>query len=221
MNNLQDNEIVESVSKVNVDDSILKAVDEAPVEKVNPFKALLQYIKNIFVDFFQSFKYNDMKLAGILICVPGIFLGFFISFHQEIIKLIDLDKRVQGEIVSSMPDLTAICFFALILLGTLNLFTGFQAMKKKNLGSVVTATVLTVLITGITAFYLYEIIYAWWLQANGFVNVVGGSSNAIRVTSIDFIMTMLSCGISVVSSIAGVILGFINYDRTYRKKDAK
>jgi hypothetical protein len=220
MNNLHDEEIVESVSKVNVDDSILKAVDETNIEKVGIFKSFWRSIKNAIFDFFQSFKYNEMKLSGILICVPGIFLGFFISFHQAIIKLINLEARVDGELISSMPDLTAICFFALILLGTLNLFTGFQAMNKKNLGSVVTATILTVLLTAVAGFYIYEIVYSWWLQVNGFVSVKGDTTS-INPASLDFIMTMLSCGVSVVSSIAGVVLGYINYDRTYRKKDSK
>ena len=220
MNNLQNEEIVESVSKVNVDDSILKVNDDSAFEKPRPFKSFLNGLKNIFVDFFQSFKYNEMKLSGILICIPGIFLGFFISFHQSIIKLINLEARVDGELISSFPDLTAVCFFALILLGTLNLFTGFQAMKKKNLGSVVTATVFTVLLTAVAAFYIYEIVYSWWLQVNDFVSVKGDTTS-INPASLNFIMTMLSCGISVVSSIAGVILGFINYDRTYRKKDSK
>ncbi len=232
MNNLYDDEIVESVSKVNVDDSILKSTDDAVVEKVNPFKAFLRGIKNAIVDFFQSFKYNDMKLSGMLLCVPGVFLGFFIGFHQDIINKISFTifERVTDPVTGivdvvetiALPDMTAICFFALILLGTLNLFTGFQAMNKKNLGSVVSATIITVLITGIVAFYVYEIIYCWHLQDTGKIILAAGSGQTkISLTSTSFIMTMFSCGISVVCSIIGVILGFINYDRTYRKRDAR
>ena len=74
----------------------------------------------------------------------------------------------------------------------------------------------------IVAFYVYEIVYCWHLQDTGVIKLAGGAGQTqIKLTSLDFIMTMISCGVSVVSSIVGVILGFINYDRTYRKKDSK
>ena len=188
MNNLQNEEIVESVSKVNVDDSILKVNDDSAFEKPRPFKSFLNGLKNIFVDFFQSFKYNEMKLSGLLTCVPGVFLGFFIGFHQNIINKISFtitdtqftDTGIVQIQYDLIPDLTAICFFALIWLGTLNIFTGFSAMNKKNLGSVVSSTILTVLMTGIVAFYVYEIIYCWHLQDTGVI-VLAGLSHEKRL----------------------------------------
>ena len=60
--------------------------------KTNPFlkglKAFGHYIKFVFVDFFASFKYNNMKLPAILIAIPGIFIGFFLSFHIPTVKSI-------------------------------------------------------------------------------------------------------------------------------------
>ena len=61
-------------------------------QKTNPFlkalKALGHYFKFVFVDFFASFKYNNMKLPAILIALPGILIGFFLSFHIPTVKSI-------------------------------------------------------------------------------------------------------------------------------------
>ena len=48
--------------------------------------ALGHYFKFVFVDFFTSFKYNNMKLPAILIAIPGIFLGFFLIFHIPTVR---------------------------------------------------------------------------------------------------------------------------------------
>ena len=48
--------------------------EEVP-QKENPFakifKTLGQYLKEVFLNFIQSFKYNNMKLAAILAAIPG------------------------------------------------------------------------------------------------------------------------------------------------------
>ena len=43
------------------------------------FKAFGKYLARVWKDFIASFRYNNMKLAGWLIAVPGIFIGFFFS----------------------------------------------------------------------------------------------------------------------------------------------
>ncbi len=53
--------------------------------KQNPFAKALKmfgnYLKFVVRDFIASFKYNNMKLAGWLIAIPGIFIGFFLEYH--------------------------------------------------------------------------------------------------------------------------------------------
>ena len=50
------------------------------------FKAFGKYISRVWKDFIASFRYNNMKLAGWLIAVPGIFIGFFLKWHAPVVK---------------------------------------------------------------------------------------------------------------------------------------
>ena len=63
--------------------------EEVP-QKENKFKKGLKafgnYLKFVFVDFFNSFKYNNMKLAAILFAMPGILLGFFMFAHVPTVR---------------------------------------------------------------------------------------------------------------------------------------
>ena len=116
-----------------------------------------------------------------------------------------------------IPDFYAICFFALMLFGTLNVFTGFGCMGKKNKGSVVSATVTTGAIVLFSVIYLFYIFLYLYLQEAGKVN----SLNPLGLGNINFIMVLISIFVSVGCSVTGVILGFKNYDRTYNEKDAR
>ena len=214
MNNYEDKNL-ENVSEANI------ITDDDAVRKL-PFRAkLVKFFKDFWFDFLASFKYNNMKLSGILICVPGVFLGFFIVFHYNIItnlafpvEWVEINGIVQPEPV--MKDLSALYYFALTICGTLNLFTGVTVMGKKNLGSVVGATVTTSLILIFSACYLYLLFMCLYYQSTGFQ-----PAKPLNVFSVDFIMVMVSVGISIVSSVLGVILGFKNYDRSYNKRDAR
>ena len=56
-------------------------------KKENPFLKVLkifgQYLKNLGYDFVISFKYNNMKLASILVAIPGVLLGFFLKWQDR------------------------------------------------------------------------------------------------------------------------------------------
>lgn len=194
-------------------------------KKLSFINKILFFIKNVWLDTVASFKYNNMKLPGILICIPGVMLGFFINFHYSIIKM--LSYKVEGEpyineagqivsdIIELIPDFSAICFFGLILFGVLNIFTGFSCINKKNLGSVISATLTTTVIVLLAGIYLYYIFFYYGLQQQGIVN----SKTPINITSLNFIMVMISVIVSVITSVVGVILSFRNYDRNYNKKD--
>ena len=63
--------------------------EEVP-QKENKFlkalKGLGNYFKFVFIDFINSFKYNNMKLAAIIFALPGILLGFFMFAHVPTIR---------------------------------------------------------------------------------------------------------------------------------------
>lgn len=213
MNNHDENKVVNE--NVNQSPTILN--DDAK-EKLGFFATLKNYFVAMWLDFIASFKYNKMKLAGILICVPGVIIGFFITFHYDIIKILSyqyIDEA--GQSIEVMKDLSALCFFLMMLFGTLNLFTGVSCMGKKNLGSVVSSTICTGAICILVVVYFIHIFVFYNLQEQGLVNL----SSKFSLTSTSSIMVFLSCGLSVICSVIGVILGFKNYDRTYNKRDAR
>ena len=178
-----------------------------------------QYIKNVFYDFFTSFKYNNMKLAGYLIAVPGVFIGFFLNFHAPVVKQMTFAwtefNEVTWETVSGNYlgfDYTGIVLFVLMLFGILNIFTAASVMGKKNLGSVVIATLSSAVVIICGILYIFAIFFFHSLVMDGKIKLdVEWSWN------INYIMAILSVGLSMISSIVGIILAFINYDRTYEK----
>lgn len=312
--------------------------EETP-KKQNIFVKILlmftQYLKNLGYDFIQSFKYNNMKLAGILVALPGLLIGFFISAHSPVInelsfsyyqeedggeydftkdssvatgeianhtfnfsynvdgKKIDLVmektkdittnegdyleyqgsyeyKTISGDLSASDIeklcvdiysdgsasviykltddkydtlvqanvkienskisftyrfeksvldfDYTAICFFILMLFGILNVFTAVSMMGKKNLGSVVAATITTSIIIICGILYISTIfIYFQNLSING-GPIVRQETNP-WVWDKNKIIAISTIILSMVSSLVGVILGYINYDRTFEKVD--
>ena len=171
---------------------------------VKALKIFGQFIRNIFFDFFTSFKYNHMKLPGILVALPGVFIGFFLSAHIETINMMVLDK--EGTTYAGA------FIFILMLFGILNIFTAASMMGKKNLGSVVTATITTAVILGVGAVYFWNFFYSYDLLTAGKVNL----NAAVEVSTSNYI-SLIFVGISMASSLAGVILGYIFYDRTYEK----
>lgn len=182
------------------------------------WKAFLTYVKYIFTDFFTSFKYNKMKLPGFLVAIPGVFLGFLLVFHVPVVNALSFTESgwANGAKYETVyfPDISAILLFILVLFGILNLFTAFNMMSKKNLGSVITATVTSAFIVIAGAIYIFMIFYYVQLVQSGVVKL---ANNATFTWSTNYIVSVASTIISMVGSIAGVILGFIFYDRNYKK----
>lgn len=179
----------------------------------------LTYIKNVFYDFITSFKYNNMKLPGYLIAVPGVFIGFFLVFHAPVVsnmkfsfETYDLNtyEKISGNYLGF--DYTAIVLFLLMLFGILNVFTAASVMGKKNLGSVVKALLSTIVITICGGLYVFAIFYYRHLVMNGTI-----ITKEPFAWDINYIMAIFSIILSVASSIIGVVLAFIFYDRTYEK----
>ncbi len=187
-------------------------------QKKNPIIYFLTYLKNLCYDFRTSFKYNNMKLAALLVAVPGIFLGFFLGFHAEVVNQLsfigaDFDEVTETIINKNFLgfDYSGLVLFLLVLFGILNIFTAASMSSKKNLGSVVAATITTSLIVICAALYLFAIFYYISLLNNGKV------VTTINFYTINLYMSIISVILSVLTSVAGVIIGFVRYDRTYEK----
>lgn len=222
-------------------------------EKKSFFQILLGYLKGIVFDFIQSFKYNNMKLAGLLIMIPGAIFGFFLYFHSQVVTTMQF-TATNGNNYLGTPDISGLLLFILMLFGMLNIFTGFTLMNKKNLGSLI----LVLITSGIMVLcgILYIIIlrnyfdgvnkYFDQLQVNvAEIQETTGLSEtdstalarslAIDQTSCyyiygipmktrtefnsNFVYSVGAVILCIVCAVAGAILGFINYDRTYEKAD--
>lgn len=170
------------------------------------------YLKNLGYDIVMSFKYNNMKLAGLLVGVPGAFIGFLLHFHVKVINAVTFGSGANTYVFSF--DYTGIMLFLLMLFGILNLFTAAQMIGKRNRNSVIMATITSSMIIICGALYLTAII----------VFFVGASNGSIKLQKkptfdINYIVSIGSVVISMATSIAGCVLGYINYDRTWEKAD--
>lgn len=189
--------------------------------KKNPLSYFATYLGNLWFDFRTSFKYNNMKLAAILVAVPGVFLGFFLGFHANVVNNMsfntayydaELDQIVTGSLLKPF-DFSGIALFLMILFGILNIFTAVTMSGKKNLGSVVLATITTACIVIFGGLFLFTVFYYSSLLGAGKIS----SDN--NFYDMNFVMSIASVIISMVCSVIGIVLGFINYDRTYEKVD--
>lgn len=200
--------------KLNQDPSRFEETPQKEGSFARIFKTLGAYLKDVFLNFIQSFKYNEMKLPAILAAIPGFALGFFLYFHANVVNVITY-KIVGQDATYGLPfDWSGMVLFFMMLFGILNIFGAVSMSGKKNLGSVITTTITTAGIVICGALYLVAI----------FVFLSGINNGNIRVNGFggmdtNWIVSIVSTILSMVLSIAGVILGFIRYDRTYEKVD--
>ena len=133
-----------------------------------------------------------------------------------------------------------------MLFGILNVFNALSMSNKKNLGSVVISTVFTGIMVLLSAYYVYAVLlyknFAFETAADvaaagetagiyvetakstiGTVDTIGEYIYKINGSLGDFTANYLTSIVSIivcdVLSVIGVVLGFINYDRTYEKVD--
>ena len=88
-------------------DSSREVKEEA---KKNFFQILLGYLKGILWDFVQSFKYNNMKLAGLLIIIPGAIFGFFLYYHALVVRQVVFISTL-GSNYYGTPDISGLLLF--------------------------------------------------------------------------------------------------------------
>ena len=216
--------------------------EEMP-EKKSIGKAIGQYFKKVFGTFIDGFKYNNMKLAALLVAIPGLVIGFFLVAHAAAVGQMDFTFQLYNETYNTlyvynlpnMPfDATGIAIFLLMLFGILNVFNALTMSGKKNLGSVVIATVFTVVMILLSAYYVYAaIVYNKFTSTGYYISEAvnnDGYTDIIEQTIIkknaslseftnNYLISVISILVCDVLSVAGVVLGFINYDRTYEKVD--
>jgi hypothetical protein len=111
-------------------------------------------------------------------------------------------------------DFTSIVLFVLMLFGILNIFGSAALSSQKNLGSVIRLTITSSVIVIAGVLYLVSV----------FVYINGCTSGALSPEGgfeldVNFIISIISVIISMLSVMAGCVLAFINYDRTYEKVD--
>ena len=112
-------------------------------------------------------------------------------------------------------DFSGIAIFVLTLFGFLSVFISLELSKKKNFGSVIKATLIFVVIALVGAMYIYSMVATNNALASGKLQL----QNVTTIFDNNGIISMASVIASIVFSLAGVILSFINYDRTYEKVD--
>lgn len=114
-------------------------------------------------------------------------------------------------------DYSAMAVFALMLLGFLNVFISLSLSKLKNFGSVIKATIISALIIILGSLYIYSIFATQSYISSGELIIEGLKDGTI--IDKDAIISITVVIISMVSVVIGLILSFINYDRTYEKVD--
>ncbi|MDE7106319.1 MAG: hypothetical protein K2O22_04050 [Anaeroplasmataceae bacterium] len=172
--------------------------DEYSKEK-QTFKS---YLYGIWYNFISSFKYNPCKLPGILIALPGLFIGFFLGFHSQVTFLTD-----------GYPDLSGVLMFILVLMGCINIANGVTVSSKKNLGSIVTASICSAIILICGVLWVVFIFLSKALSDSGKITMESGE----YIMTIEVWMSIISTILAIICSVIGCVLGFIKRDRDYKK----
>lgn len=155
---------------------------------------LKTFVGNVWYNLIDSFKYNPCKLPGILILLPGLFMGFFLGVHSKIIFLNN--------------DFSGLYMFLMVLLGCLNIFNGVSFMSKKNLGTLIISFLCSVIITVVGILWIKAIFDSYHADVVLIEPYVLGSEHYISIACVI---------LSILCSLLGCILGFIKRDKNYKK----
>lgn len=164
---------------------------ELEVTKKNPFR---ETIESMIYNFKDSFKYNPCKFAGILIALPGFFMGFFLGVHSKILFLNN--------------DFAGLYMFIMVLMGCINVFNGVAVMGKRNLSSILISFICSLVITVVGILWIVAIFTSW--KADVILET------PYTLNSEHFI-SMGCVVISILCSLVGCIWAFIKRDKNYKK----
>ncbi len=185
-----------NVEPTSAESTVEKKAAEAPKEKKNLF---LEYLSGIWYNFIDSFKYNHCKLPGILIALPGLFIGFFLVFHSKIQFLGDISQ------------LSGFYMFILVLFGCINIFNGVTVISKKNLGSIIVSAVCSLVIVVFGILWIYSIFHSYYLAHTSIV------LENEYVLGVNHFMSIICVALSIICSVTGCILAYFNRDTNYKK----
>lgn len=159
-----------------------------------------KYLLNIWLSFLDSFKYNPCKLAGILIALPGLFIGFFLNFHANVSFIVR-----PGE-----ANLSGFYMFLMVLFGCINIFNGVTFSSKRNLGTLIVSAVCSLVILVFGVLWIYSII-------NSFAVAKEISLETPIKFDVNYAMSVICVALAIISSAVGCILGYFKRDKNYKK----
>ncbi|RIA77804.1 hypothetical protein EI71_00780 [Anaeroplasma bactoclasticum] len=202
------------------------------------FKNFGKYLKTVMKSIVESFKYNKMKLPAFLLGIGGVIIGLFLSVHAATIQqltytysYVDQSGEELVKYTANLPgmpyDYTGVVIFILMLLGILNIFIALAFNSKQNKGSVVSATIITVVMIGLTIAYVYAITYFKQYHDSGIevngtlykLDLAGGGYEANFEGN--YMKSMIVLFIADALSLVACVLGFIHYNRAYEKGDER
>ena len=202
------------------------------------FKNFGKYLKTVMQSIVESFKYNKMKLPAFLLGIGGIIIGLFLSVHAATIQqltytysYVDPSGDELVKYTANLPgmpyDYTGIVIFILMLLGILNIFIALAFNSKQNKGSVVSATVITIVMIGLTIAYVYAVTYFKQYHDTGIevnctlykLDLAGGGYETNFLGN--YMSSMIVLFIADALSLIACVLGFIHYNRAYEKGDER
>lgn len=199
----------EEVKEILAEETNLVHKQSTESQKKNIGQVLLEYFKGICYNIKDAFKYNRCLLPGLLILLPGLFIGFFLGIHSN----------VQFYYKTGELDFSGLLMFILVLFGCINIFNGVTFITKKNLGTIVISSVCSAVITVSGVFWIQKIFYSKWLIDSGVLTPAGteeGVKAVYQMTSTVW-LSIIAVILSIVCSLAGCILGYFMRNKNYKK----
>ncbi|MDE5566655.1 MAG: hypothetical protein K2H02_05075 [Anaeroplasmataceae bacterium] len=199
---VEETEKVEEIASPS-SDSVEPTEDNAFIKVL---KALGKYLYGIGYNIVDAFRYNNCLLPGLLILLPGLFIGFFLGVHSSVLFLTKPDES----------DFSGLLMFVLVLFGCINIFSGVTFISKKNLGTAITSTICSSVITVCGGFWIQKIFYSQWLLDN---NIIKLSEDQGPVKAMDkyAVISIIAVVLAVVCSLAGCIMAYFTRNKNYKK----
>ena len=175
----------------------------ATVDGSTPDETMSKFELEVLPNGYVTFKFNDTESSAKL------------QLNGSTLQSVEVKK------VHILPfDFSGLCIFFLTLLGFLNVFLSLELSKKKNFGTVMKCLATTLLILGIGALYIYCLVATNSHLGEGKLLLLDNKNQVIKtVFDSNAIISIVTVCASGLFSVAGLILAFINYDRTYEKVD--
>lgn len=156
---------------------------------------LKNYLKGIGYDMKRAIKDNPSIIWMLFLCVPGIFIGFFITNHMN-----------AANVLTGTYGYTGLLCFIMELAGCLNIVWAFNVMKKRNLKSSIFAAITTAIIV------TCGIVWVYTLYKNG--EHVFADDNQFKSDSYISIVCMI---VASVCPFIGAVGSFFTRNKNYKK----